>query len=710
VLKQQDILFALLGGKEVDGRRRCVIPFGTLFRRLAVVSNRRKSACNRRALQATLTSGFGLCATDAREPRQVRKEATVTSLSVCHRAPEAWLQSFWICDFGFRTQAGRAIQNQKSKSQNSMSYRVIARKYRPQTFVEVVGQRLVCETLKNAILSNRVAHGYIFSGARGVGKTTMARLVAKALNCVQGPTVKPCGECDSCREITAGNSVDVLEIDAASNRGIDEIRRLRENVRYLPARDRYKVFIIDEVHMLTTEAFNALLKTLEEPPDRALFILATTEAHKLPATIQSRCQHFAFRLLDYSEIMTRLKEICGWEGVEASGGALGAIAQAAEGSLRDALSLLDEVIAACGSQVDEEKVRQLLGVVPSRLLIALAEAIHSGDSRRALELVSEVTGEGYDLSAFCGEFTRLVRNLMVARSCGVESALLQVPDEDRSVIQRLAGLFSEEDLTRFFQIILRAQGEMRYSLQPRFHLELALMKLVHAPKLATIESLLSAVRESGMAPRGGAGGPGAPVRNPSTPVTRPPEIKQAQSAPGSAAARAPVQVSRPIPPPATASREPVQIVEPPPRPAASTNPHPTAPQSSEPLMAAAAEDARLAAIKAALFEQSKEALMHLEEVTGWRCEDGQVHFMYAKKDAWRADVVRTPRVQEKLRAACEKVLGQPVKIYVTLNSEDRQPGSARPGAQERAKRNPAVEAFQKRFDCVVMDVKDLSRE
>src|SRR6266568_3435869 len=221
-----------------------------------------------------------------------------------------------------------------------MSYQVIARKYRPRIFDEVVGQRLITDTLKNAITQNRVAHGYIFSGGRGVGKTTTARILAKGVNCIKGPTVTPCGECASCQEIAAGNSVDVLEIDAASNRGIDEIRQLRETVRYLPARDRYKVFIIDEVHMLTTEAFNALLKTLEEPPPRSLFILATTEAHKLPATIQSRCQHFAFRLLDYQELVAQLGKVARAEGLETSEGALGVLAQAAEGSLRDALSLL----------------------------------------------------------------------------------------------------------------------------------------------------------------------------------------------------------------------------------------------------------------------------------------------------------------------------------------------------------------------------------
>ncbi len=576
-----------------------------------------------------------------------------------------------------------------------MSYQVIARKYRPQTFDEVAGQRLVCETLKNAITSNRVAHGYIFSGARGVGKTTMARLLAKALNCIHGPTVKPCGECDSCREIAAGNSVDVLEIDAASNRGIDEIRRLRENARYLPARDRNKIFIIDEVHMLTTEAFNALLKTLEEPPDRSLFIMATTEAHKLPATIQSRCQHFAFRLLDYSEIMSRLKEISGKEGVEASTGALGAIAQAAEGSMRDALSLLDEVIAACGAQVDEEKVRRLLGVAPSRLLAALAEALHAGDSRRALELVSEVAAEGYDLSDFCGEFTRLIRNLMVARSCGAESPLLQIPDEHRNAIQRLAGLFTEEDLTRFFQILLRAQSEMRTSLQPRFHLELALMKLAHAPKLASIESLLGALRDPTTVQRSGEAAPASPAR-PSPRVTPPPEPKPVQSAPTPAL--------RPGPPKLMAPREPAAAEG-----APMASPPPAAPRQADPLAPAAVDDARLSAIKNILFEQSRFLSSCLNPVAGWRFENGEVHFIYSRDGSWAADLLKSREHQTKLRAACEKVLGEPVKIYVTLNSEDRQPAAQRPSAQERAQRDPALAAFQKRFDCMVIDVKDLSR-
>src|SRR6516225_341000 len=326
-----------------------------------------------------------------------------------------------------------------------MPYQVIARKYRPQTFDDVVGQKQVTETLKNAILRDRVAHGYIFSGARGVGKTTTARILAKALNCAQGPTISPDNTCPACQAIAAGNSVDVLEIDAASNRGIDEIRELRESVRYLPARDRYKAFIIDEVHMLTTEAFNALLKTLEEPPPRSLFIMATTEAHKLPATIQSRCQHFVFRLLDYDEIYSRLQQICGAEAFSAAEGALSAIVQAAEGSLRDALSLLDEVVAACGEQLDETRVRQLLSAVPAKLLSGMVEAIYAGDSRRVLEQVNQLATEGYELVHFCGEFTRYVRNLMVARSCGADSPLLQVSSDERETLRKLTSLMSEED-------------------------------------------------------------------------------------------------------------------------------------------------------------------------------------------------------------------------------------------------------------------------
>jgi len=561
-----------------------------------------------------------------------------------------------------------------------MSYQVIARKYRPQVFDEVVGQPLITETLKNAILQNRVAHGYIFSGARGVGKTSTARILAKSLNCVQGPTLTPCGQCPSCVEVAAGNSVDVFEIDAASNRGIDEIRELRETVRYLPARDPYKVFIIDEVHMLTTEAFNALLKTLEEPPPRSLFILATTEPHKLPATIQSRCQHFAFRLLDYAEIYARLEAVSAAEKIQADEGALGALAQAAEGSLRDAFSLLDQVIAACGEQLEESRVRQLLGVVPVRLLREVTEAIHAADARRVLELVGQLAAEGYELAHFCGEYTRYVRNLMVAKSCGVESPLLQVPSDERQALGELARLFSEEDLTRFFQILLRTEGELRYALEPRFHLEMGLLKLVHARKLTSLESLLaelgssaSAKRQESTTPRGAAAASPAP----------PAPVKGQES-------------TKPQPPPS----EPAEK-----RAAPATTV--SLPATGSPRLA---EDGRLTSIKAVLFESKKLLSSCLDHLSGWRFENGEVRFLFPKNASFYAELVRSREQLETLRTACAQVLGQPVKIYVTLETQEGQPAVAQPGARERVGRDATAEAFRKKFDCTLVDVQDLSQE
>src|SRR6202142_2756135 len=247
-------------------------------------------------------------------------------------------------------------------------YQVIARKYRPQSFADVVNQEHVKTTLENAIAQNRIAHGYIFSGQRGTGKTTVARILARCLNCVNGPTNQPCGVCPSCLEVSSGGAVDVIEIDAASNRGINEMRELRENVRYRPVRDRYKVFIIDEAHQITSEAFNALLKTIEEPPAWAVFILCTTESHKIPATIASRCQHFSFRSVDFNDLIDRMRQICVEEGIEADDEALSVIAQSGEGSGGDSLSALDQAIACCGNKIDAESVRALLGAYSINLM------------------------------------------------------------------------------------------------------------------------------------------------------------------------------------------------------------------------------------------------------------------------------------------------------------------------------------------------------
>src|SRR5271156_1451562 len=295
-----------------------------------------------------------------------------------------------------------------------MAYQVIARKWRPQKFADLVGQEHVTETLANAIKNNRVAHAYIFSGARGVGKTTAARILAKGLNCVQGPTAEPCGVCDSCKEIAAGSSLDVIEIDAASNRGIDQIRELREMVRYAPAASRSKVVILDEAHMLTGEASNALLKTLEEPPDRVIFVLATTQAEDLAETIKSRAQLFQFRSLTFKEIAEEIERIAREEKLTIEPGAVAVLARAAEGSLRDGLSLLEQAISYSEDTVTDSQVRELLGVVAENVLDDLVEAIATQSAERALGLVHRLIGDGQNLQHFCREAIRHFRNLLVA--------------------------------------------------------------------------------------------------------------------------------------------------------------------------------------------------------------------------------------------------------------------------------------------------------
>jgi DNA polymerase-3 subunit gamma/tau len=378
-------------------------------------------------------------------------------------------------------------------------YQVIARKYRPQTFQDVVGQEHVRATLENAITQGRIAHGYIFSGQRGTGKTTIARILARCLNCVNGPTATPCGECASCREISAGGAVDVIEIDAASNRGINEMRELRENVRYQPARDRYKVFIVDEAHQITNEAFNALLKTIEEPPEWVVFVLCTTEAHKIPATIASRCQHFSFRSVDFEALTARMAWICEQEGIQADPEALAVLAHAGEGSVRDSLSALDQAIACCGAHLDAASVRSLLGAFSLDSLESVSQALAAGDSRRMLEVVDELERNGHNLQHFSRELSRYFRNLLVARIAsagGADSArLIAASAAERERMAASAAAFSEEDLTRYLQLSLDLFRDLQFSLQPRFHLELGLVRLVQAGRLLPIELALANLGE-----------------------------------------------------------------------------------------------------------------------------------------------------------------------------------------------------------------------
>ncbi|HLK50424.1 MAG TPA: DNA polymerase III subunit gamma/tau [Bryobacteraceae bacterium] len=375
-------------------------------------------------------------------------------------------------------------------------YQVIARKYRPQTFQDVVNQEHVKTTLENAIAGRRIAHGYIFSGQRGTGKTTVARILARCLNCVQGPTNTPCGVCASCKEITGGGTVDVIEIDAASNRGINEMRELRENVRYQPARDRYKVFIVDEAHQITNEAFNALLKTIEEPPPWVVFVLCTTEAHKIPATIASRCQHFSFRSVDFEDLSARMAWICEQEGIQADAEALAVLAQAGEGSVRDSLSALDQAIACCGSQLNAADVRALLGMFSLESLEQVSRALAAADSGRMLGMVDELERNGHNLQHFSRELARYFRNLLVARIAGENSRLIAASAGQRQKLAEAAQSFSEEDLTRYLQLSLDLFRDLQFSLQPRFHLELGLVRLVQAGRLLPIEQALAQVSKS----------------------------------------------------------------------------------------------------------------------------------------------------------------------------------------------------------------------
>jgi DNA polymerase-3 subunit gamma/tau len=398
----------------------------------------------------------------------------------------------------------------KARNFSIMTYLVLARKWRPQVFEELVGQEHVTRTLQNAIAANRLAHAFLFTGPRGVGKTSAARILAKAMNCLQGPTQKPCGQCENCQEIAGGNSIDVLEIDGASNTGVDNVRELRENVRYLPSKSKYKIYIIDEVHMLSTSAFNALLKTLEEPPPHVLFIFATTEPHKIPLTILSRCQRFDFKRVPLNLIFERLRAIVSAEGVEIDDDTLMLIAREAEGSMRDAQSLLDQAISYGGKEIKGADVLTLLGIVDRKILFDLSEAIFQQDAKGCLSLVDELYRVGYDLGQFCKDFLNHFRNLLVVKLEGGASSMLPVPEHEIKDLAAQAAGVSFEDLHRSFQILLRGEELMARTPFPKVVLEMTLVEMARLDKLLPVEEILSRVEQledtlsqRGLSPEGG---------------------------------------------------------------------------------------------------------------------------------------------------------------------------------------------------------------
>lgn len=405
-----------------------------------------------------------------------------------------------------------------------MSYLVLARKWRPQTFADLIGQEHVSQTLGNAIKTGRVHHAFLFTGARGVGKTSAARIFAKALNCEQGIVSEPCNVCASCLEIGEGNGTDVLEIDGASNTGVDDVRELRENIRYLPSRSRFKIFIIDEVHMLSINAFNALLKTLEEPPAHAKFIFATTEPHKIPITILSRCQRFDFRKIPLPRVVQRLTEIVAAENVAVSERALTMVARRGEGSMRDALSTLDQVIAFCGDTAEDEDVQGLLGLVDRRLLLDTVDALLQRDSRQLLELVRRVDHLGYSYRQYSRDLVETVRSLVLCLALDDPMEMLEVTADEFSELQVLAARTGLEDLQRIQGVLLKLEAELVASPMPRLTLEMVLLRLAQLPPAEDVGQLLKrlAELEKRLAQGGAPPLADSPRRSVPVPVPEPP--------------------------------------------------------------------------------------------------------------------------------------------------------------------------------------------
>jgi DNA polymerase III subunit gamma/tau len=578
-----------------------------------------------------------------------------------------------------------------------MSYKVIARKYRPKAFREIVGQEHVTRTLANAIQSNRVAHAYIFSGVRGVGKTTTARILAKAMNCVKGPTAEPDNTCDSCRDISAGTSLDVLEIDAASNRGIDQIRELREMVRYAPAGSRYKVVILDEAHQLTDEASNALLKTLEEPPEHVIFILATTQPEKLGDTVKSRAQLFQFRSLSFKEIAGEIERITKLENLSIEPGAVAVLARAAEGSLRDGLSLLEQAIAYSSDNITDAQVRELLGVVAESVLDDLIVAIETQSAERALNLVHRLIADGQNLQHFCREAIRHIRNLLVARVCGVDSDLVAAPADERPRLAEQAAKFGEEDLTRFFNILLGADDDLRRKPDPRLHLELALLKLVNAQRLAPLEIVLADLHE-GRAPRTVDDPPGTPPRTMSAAAASAP----AGSAQASSSAKPNLSA---VAPPAGNPRQSFAS------PARGTGPIPA---SAPRIIARAAEDAanglasaQLEALRGALRD-SKLLSSFLECATRCETEGGEFRLFFGTENRTITEMM--PReAMERLRTAVQQLVGQPLRVCVKLEA-GRGPSGRNAELRARYEEDPIVRAMLERFGGQISKVRPPSEE
>jgi DNA polymerase-3 subunit gamma/tau len=425
-----------------------------------------------------------------------------------------------------------------------MSYLVLARKYRPQTFDQVIEQAHITRTLTNAISSGRVAHAILFSGPRGTGKTTVARILAKAMNCQEGPTPEPCNVCRSCNEITAGHAVDVFEIDGASNNSVDQVRELRENIKYMPAHSRNKIYIIDEVHMLSTAAFNALLKTLEEPPSHVMFMFATTEPHKIPITILSRCQRYDFRRIGLASISTHMASLCGLEGFEIADESLGVIALEAGGSMRDALSLLDQLMTCAQGKLTHEQVLDILGVIDRKIIFDLSGSILDADINGVLDFLDDIYDRGYDIKKLYADLLEHFRNLLVVAMGNKIEKLVDLPSGEIEQLISQAKPLSTEALSLVFDMLFKAETSIRLSPQPKLALEMTLIRLLQTQPALPIDVLidkLDALRQevspAGQSPQPDTSHHSLQTAEPSSPDVSAvkPERTEAQSADSSPA-------------------------------------------------------------------------------------------------------------------------------------------------------------------------------
>jgi DNA polymerase III subunit gamma/tau len=643
-----------------------------------------------------------------------------------------------------------------------MAYQVLARKYRPQRFADVVGQDHVTVTLMNALTQNRIAHGYIFSGHRGIGKTTIARILAMALNCRNAigseirPTAEPCEVCESCTEIRAGNAVDVIEIDAATNRGIDEIRELRDAARYRPARDKYKIYILDEAHQITDAAFNALLKTLEEPPDHMVFMMATTQPEDIPQTVRSRCQHFSFHAVKLVDILGQLRAIAQQEGVTADEGALALLAEAGDGSMRDALSIMDQAIASAPveegkARLDAAQIRELMGTVPNAVFERMLEAVDGNRSAEVMTVANQLLDAGNSPAQLARQCVRYLRNALIAKvaglgvdgadAAGIGAELLQIsPDEQRRAA-RTAALFSEEELTRFLQVMLRTFDELGYRQEQRFHFELGLLKLVHLRRLLPIEEVLSQVGGGRVAAAAASRPPAAPPRPAqatqavSTPARaafspfeqdkrRRPEGTGASSTAShgmietrgaTAVSIAPIAVARsaaeslPMAMPAAVKLPEAMTIAPPSPEEAIAEEHPkTEVPSAVFETTAAASDAGViqrAAVEALAKARQQSAADAMDDAT-WTLAEGEARVQTALSKTMLS-VVMNPDAEKIVRAAM-----QGVKL-VLLPGREAPPAAKKTRAprvgtaEARAKEHPVVQQAQRLFNAEIRNVIDL---